>query len=234
MKSVIKDNDIKSVLNEFMSNRESQNTRYASFDICYNYFYSHKGKLIGDNLESSCTQLWAYLGSWGMLRGSSKLLKSHSCASLKEIIEFISNEPEQTWHIDVDNYLSNSAKSIKTICNISKNISQRLKDIDVSPTITLVSKIMLGVFGNVPAFDTYFTKTFCEIYADKKCSFGSINEKALTLIANFYIDHKATFDSFNIKVKNFDGSDSSMTYAKAKLIDMFGFNYSLPQEKPKD
>jgi hypothetical protein len=55
----------------------NRNHRYASFDYCYNYFYSFysAGKInsIADenNIEMSCLQLGFYLASWGMLRASS-------------------------------------------------------------------------------------------------------------------------------------------------------------------
>lgn len=55
--------------------------RYASFDYCYNYFYSFfkEDRLselaTADNIQVSCFQIGFYLASWGMMRGSSFLLE---------------------------------------------------------------------------------------------------------------------------------------------------------------
>ena len=63
--------DIDQCIEEFLS-RHDVNLRYASFDFCYNYFFTFKGQLSAD-LEKSCFVLWGYLASWGMLRGSSEV-----------------------------------------------------------------------------------------------------------------------------------------------------------------
>ena len=68
--------------------------RYASFDFCYSYFYQvhvlNESK--NEDKEKSCMVLWSYLASWGMLRGSSKLLQK-SPAYLLPLIN-------HSWHFD--------------------------------------------------------------------------------------------------------------------------------------
>jgi len=78
--------DAKKSINQFLEgngkNRgRKPNERYASFDFCYNYFYSfYKENRLselanGQNLQTSCLQIGFYLASWGMMRGSSFLLE---------------------------------------------------------------------------------------------------------------------------------------------------------------
>ena len=196
--------------------------RYASFDFCYSYFYQNKGKL-KDLLQESCSQLWSYLSSWGMLRGSSELLqKSYKC--LEPLIKHFDSQ-KTLWDIDVDKYNNDNINKIINEYNAIKDIlTEQLAP--TSPTKTLVTKIMLGVYGIVPAYDTYFTETFRE-YFTPKCSFRSFNKVSLQCIAEFYKEHKSEIDNIKINVINFNGNDTKMLYSKAKIIDMFGFEYGI-------
>ena len=73
---------------------------------------------------------------------------------------------------------------------------------------------MLGVFGNVPAFDNNFRKGFgCH-------SFG---KKNLTMIKKFDDEHKAQIDAKVIYTFDFNGTETKRQYTKAKIIDMIGF-----------
>ena len=83
------------------------------------------------------------------------------------------------------------------------------------PSDTLVTKIMLGVFANIPAYDQYFRKSL---------KLHSVNKKSLLKIKKFYEEDKETFDS--IKIRTFDfltAKETDIIYPKAKLIDMCGF-----------
>ncbi|MEK7664769.1 MAG: hypothetical protein AAB361_01360, partial [Patescibacteria group bacterium] len=62
------------------------------------------------------------------------------------------------------------------------------------PSDTLITKIMLGVFANVPAFDKYFRKSF---------KIHSFNKKSLLKIKNFYEKNKDVFNSFKIYTFDF-------------------------------
>jgi len=191
------------------------NERYASFDFCYNYFYSFykRNKLneLADekNLQMSCLQLGFYLPSWGMMRNSFLLEKS--IKNYKNLIVVISKMNPKLWEIDVDKY---DEENIELLLNCKKQIVEVLGK-ENKPSDTLVSKIMLGVFANIPAYDKYFRKSL---------KLHSLNKKSLLKIKKFYEENKETFDSF--KIHTFDFLTSQKTdiiYTKAKLIDMCGF-----------
>lgn len=212
---VYPENEIKRMVNLFHDG-VSEKHRYASFDFCYYYFQNNKNNL-ADNIEISCMYLWGYLASWGMLRGSGNLLQN-SPASLKGLITlFAKNKNSTLWDIDVDNY--NELGVIDEIINMYKSIKDELKGIN--PSVTLITKIMLGVFGCIPAFDTFFTYAMRECCDD--CGYRSVNEKSLKMIGGFYINYKNVFDNIHINVIGFDGKITDLVYKKAKLIDMFGF-----------
>lgn len=192
--------------------------RYASFDYCFNYFQGFKNKKeIADknNIQNSCLHLAFYLASWGMLRGSSFLLQK-SIKFYEPLIKYISEKEEDFWKIDVDNY--NKGNNIEKLVQCSKDIKKLLNNNENNKASdTLITKIMLGVFGNVPAFDNYF-KIGSKLGAFNKHSIGEIN--------NFYINYKEIISKEAEKIKTFeyeDGIKSKRLYTKAKVIDMVFF-----------
>lgn len=190
--------------------------RYASFDYCFNYFQSfrERGKIqeLSDpgKIQQSSLQLGFYLASWGMLRGSSFLLEK-SVSFYQPLIRSIATFDKRIWTIDADAY---DDENIAVLLACRNMIVESLGR-DNRPSDTLVTKIMLGVFGNVPAFDDFFRKGFAT---------HSFSKNSLRLISEFYKENKRLID--NAKIYTFDFVTARRTkrrYPKAKIIDMIGF-----------
>jgi hypothetical protein len=164
----------------------------------------------------SCLQIGFYLASWGMMRGSSFLLEK-SVLHYSKLILAISKMDPILWEIDVDEY---DKQNIEKLLKCRNTIINALKTEEKIPTDTLVTKIMLGVFANTPAFDSYFNKSF-KVY--------KFNEKSLIKIKDFYIENKDVINSFKILTYKFlpfkeaNAKETDVRYTKAKLIDMYGF-----------
>ena len=170
-----------------------------------------------------------------MLRGSSVLFKENSPASLRNVVECIAKTPKEVWDIDVEQY--GNEKCRKQIIELYNSISRALTEgssrVDCkgnqippfeNPSRTLVTKIMMGVFGIVPAFDTFFSDVFDSLYPGKGFRSGKFSPDCLDAIYDFYLQNKQQLDSIKIAVIDFDGKPiEGMYYKKAKLIDMYGF-----------
>ncbi len=212
---------IKKALDQFLEGQgknkgRKPDERYSSFDYCYNYFYSFykEGKLSElvneKNLQTSCLQIGFYLASWGMMRGSSFLLEK-SVRNYKNLIVAISKMNPELWKIDVENY---NEENILLLLNCKQQIIFALGK-ENKPSDTLITKIMLGVFANIPAFDQYFRKSF---------KVHSFNKKSLVKIKKFYDENKDDFNLFKIPTFDFlTAKETNIIYTKAKLIDMCGF-----------
>jgi hypothetical protein len=214
--------NIESIVNNFKSDSKP-NDRYTSFDYCYNYFLETKD--LTKDIEKSCLVLGFYLASWGMLRGSSFLLQK-SAKHYQSTIEYISTLEKSVWKIDADNYTEDN---IEIILNIYENVKKRLIKTGNSD-LTLVTKILLGVFGFIPAFDQYFCNTFREIFADKNCGFRAVNLKSLNCIKDFYEQNKIEIDKLSKETFTTDFKSETKTlnnYTTAKIIDMYGFTVGL-------
>jgi hypothetical protein len=195
--------------------------RYASFDYCYNHFHPSNPKRKSDS-EKSCFVLWGYLSSWGMLRGSSFLLKERCVKSFEPIVQFIYGCDKNDWSIDVDKY---NDENVRRILDITQTLKKQLQGIfkdEKSTTVTLITKIMLGVFGFVPAFDSRFKKTFS--------GFTSVSEKSLLRLRDIYQENQDVLDLTQGKYQTlvFNKGEQSHPYTKAKIIDMYGFERNEP------
>ena len=190
--------------------------RYASFDYCFNYFRafheenSYKDLASPQYLQTSCFQLGFYLASWGMLRGSSFLLRK-SAKVYEPVIKAISQADSILWELDVNAYTSSN---IEMILDFKKTIARNLEHGN-GATDTLVTKIMLGVFGNVPAFDSYFRRGL---------GVNTFNKQSLTKLFRFYQNNAEIIDKHRLPTLDFvTGKPTPRHYTRAKVIDMIFF-----------
>lgn len=155
--------------------------RYSSFDYCFNYFRSFYNsnnliKLATDkHIQNSCLQLGFYLASWGMYRGSSFILEK-SVKFFEPLIKKISKMEKINWEIDVGGY---TEENIDNLIRCFNEIKSSLKGERFNVSQILITKIMLGVFGCVPAFDTFFCKGI---------KVSSFNAKSLKKVQAIYYD----------------------------------------------
>lgn len=195
---------------------KNPNERYASFDYCYNHFqYFRENGCVEkiankENMQMSCLHLAFYLASWGMLRGSSFLLEK-SIKYYEPLIIDISKIDKRIWEIDVDDYTEDNIELLlKCRDMICKSLGNGSKLTD-----TLTTKIMLGIFSNVPAYDDFFRRGF---------NVHSFGKKSLRKIAMFYNENKEIIDKYKIHTFDFStGKETQRKYTKAKIIDMICF-----------
>lgn len=191
--------------------------RYASFDYCFNYFQVFRdSKYISEiaskkYIQQSCLQLGFYLASWGMLRGSAALL-TKSMKIYEPIMDFIAQSDITLWEIDAGSYTN---ENIEILLKYEKQLEAVLEIDNKPPSSILTTKIMLGVFGNVPAFDTYFKKGL---------GVSTFGKKSLLKIEKFYNDNCELIDKHRVFTLDFDtGMNSQRNYTRAKVIDMVFF-----------
>jgi hypothetical protein len=165
------------------------------------------------------------LASWGMFVHRAFFFKRKVCGTFKNVIGVIASKQQAPlWRIDCDEYgedakvnLQNAYDAIR--CAVVPSREAHL---------TLVTKIMLGVFGCVPAFDSRFTDTM-RTYGRThgwRCWFRSFNSDSLNGIAAFYREHHKVVDRWSKKTQTFDfyrGERTQFNYTKAKIVDIIAF-----------
>ena len=143
-----------------------------------------------------------------MLRGSTDLLQ-RSVRYLGPLIEAIAGSPSELWQIDADDYGDEIWATLEQFdtqlrCALSEKASH-----------TLVTKILLGVFGCVPAFDANFMRG---------AGVWSFNRSSLQRVGSFYHEHAETIERYRVPTLDFaTGASTERRYTRAKVIDMVFF-----------
>lgn len=192
----------------------SNSARHRSFDHCFNHFRAFAtGQRTGaltsaPHLETACVHLGFYLASWGMYRGSSRLLK-HSADVLKPVVSVIAEAPEQIWTVDAGGY---DEDAIDVLLATAKEVRAAFPG---RASDTLVTKTMLGTFGCVPAFDSYFRRGF---------GVHTFNHSALRRIDAFVSRHSDAIKNARSHTISFStGELTPNQYTAAKIVDMIFF-----------
>lgn len=201
------------ITNYFDGHDNDPNARFLSFDICREYFLSHRGAASKpENINESVMTLWGYLTSWGMLRGSKCALHNKNPYYLKDAIHVI-DQYEKLFEIDLPDY--HNAKGL--IENCYKDLERSLTTESTKTLQLLVTKIMFGVFSCIPATDinvrTYFKGK------------GSLNgiQNATKTFDSFYETHKEQLKPRMIATSDWNGEPYERLFNSARLLDMYAY-----------
>jgi hypothetical protein len=136
-------------------------------------------------------------------------LLQRSVRAVAPLIEVIAQSPREIWEMDADGYGDGHCQVVfDTAHQIAAALPNGASD-------TLVTKVMLGTFGCVPAFDRYFKKGL------RVSTFGP---KALRKIGEFYKANADVIDRNRVPTLDFaSGETTKRNYTRAKVIDMIFF-----------
>ena len=134
------------IIKKFVKLNSKKHERYNSWNHCYSAFKNETNEKI------LSLHLGFYLASWGMYRGSSKLLQKDYLVHL-EATRII----KKYWYLRCEQNNEVEIKHLDSILQLIKELSSYYKEENnVTATDTLISKIILGTLGCLPAFDRYF------------------------------------------------------------------------------
>jgi len=205
------------VLDFFNKINQDEHDRYKSWEHCYDFFTSNRKSDTKVSLFS--LHLFTYLASWGMLRGSAFLLQKDYLFHNEVVEELLKEKYDCLVGINPAN-LDN--KKISLIFELSNKIREiyydktyYLKGIPNSntyPSDTLLTKILMGTLGCVPAYDRYFIDGMKQ----SNISNRKFSPKSIKTLQKFYTDNKVEFDSNQEHINKL----SVIKYPVMKLIDM--------------
>ncbi len=215
--------DIKEIINQglkfYNKLREDENGRYRSWEYCYKIFNdAHiSDKVDNDFIDYLCLHLSFYLASWGMYRGSSFLLQRDYKVHKPVIEELLKEEYDSLWGIAINEYkiIENQQKLEKLVKNIKKIYNEiRLSVKETIPknelSDTLVTKVLMGTLGCVPAYDRYFVSGI----RNKKAASGNFNIKSILELVDFYNQYYDDFESARSQMVV-----CGMEYPQMKILD---------------
>ena len=137
---------IKCFFDAYGINVRDTNGRYFSWKYCFKAFED-----INANEDFLALHLGFYLASWGMYRGSSILLQKDYTIH-KKAVEIVNQ-----YHANLYRVAAPPSKEISAIYGELYGKLESVYTIDGrTPSDTLITKIMLGTLGCIPAFDRFF------------------------------------------------------------------------------
>ena len=197
--------------------------RYKSWDNCFQAFS------VSSQTDIQVLELAFYLASWGMYRGSSGLLQKNHLIH-KGAVDIIFSKQNQILKC---NELRDVKKdNINAILSVKSELAEYYSSINftkgtdrpkpISPTDTLLSKIMLGTLGCTPAYDRYFIDGLKEM----KLIHSSFNEASLYELFSFIELNKNEIEQAQkfIKVK------INRHYPLMKILDMYFWQIGYDKE----
>jgi hypothetical protein len=176
-------------------------------------------------LEKSCAVLAFYLASWGMYRGSTFLLNHTNSTHFIPVIGYIEEFGDSLRAIDVDCYHDANLEKIE-------EAYARLKAAvlpEGNTAVTLVTKILAGVFGCVPAYDTYFRIGVRNVTGDhSREAFWSFSRRSLELLSEVYLANASELNALAAESVTWRFEDSTsptgLPLKRAKILDMYFFD----------
>ena len=220
-------------------NERGTNGRYRSWEYCYKVFHDARLKRRkGETLDYDYLSLHLafYLASWGMYRGSSFLLqqdyKIHEEAVEKILLEkydllqgIVCEELRKKcvhkllWHLrDELRQIYGSIRS--DVVRQCAKCEPKTNTSDI-----LVSKILMGTLGCVPAYDNYFVKAVRKY----DVSSGIFGKRSMNGLIMFYATNRLQFETVR---KNMRIPDTKLIYPQMKFLDM-GF-WQIGEEEEMD
>jgi len=206
---------------EFYQNKQNINNRE---DQDLNNIYKIKEKITEEQLDLACLHLAFYLASWGMYRGSSFLLQYDYTKHKDAILTLLQKKYQPLWitnKTSENKFFENKKSNIELLFgNKDKNkvglieelsgcYNKKDKDNENNePTHTLITKILMGTMGCIPAFDRY-------LISGLKIEYNNAR-KCATLDKNNYEKFFALCEDVN-NIYTYYGKP----YPKMKLLDMY-------------
>lgn len=208
--------------------KKDENGRYRSWEHCYSNFINARDNKNAE-LDYLSLQLAFYLASWGMYHGSSFLLQKDYKIHIPVVKELLKEEYDPLAGIDCVELKREKNQRLLEKINAFldeyySNIRDEVKNIKVRNQLssTLITKILMGTLGCVPAYDRYFISGIKK----QKVASGNYNMKSIVQLVDFY--EKNIVELENIRK---DMKVNGMAYPQMKILDMAFWQIGLDSDK---
>lgn len=208
--------EISATVGAYYKNASYEHHRYRSWEHCYGYFRRVRAREITLDRDRAAIELGFYLASWGMYRGSGFLLQ-FAYTVHRPVIDLIF-EPrfDELWNTDFGLNLADG-QLIPIVRDLIKGISTAYLPFASAndsepPTDTLITKVILGTLGTLPACDRYFIDGF----KTEGNQYSRVNDKFIGRLLDFCLRRGDELHQERAKIM----AKSGISYPIMKLVDM--------------
>ena len=208
---------INSVTNFHNELRSVSTGRYHSWEHCDKAFHEARDSN-NANTDYLSLQLAFYLASWGMYRGSSFLLQQDYKVHIPVVKEILNPKYDKLFGIKCSDLKQKSAQTCLTslaayMVSYYDRIRKSVTGVDVKCKLsnTLITKILMGSLGCVPAYDRYFIDGVKFL----KATTGTYSINSLMRLVDFYEKNEDQLEDARSSFCEFD-----LPYPQMKILDM--------------
>ena len=208
---------IKSSTEYYNDLKADENGRYRSWEHCYSHFIKARESKEVD-YDYLSLQLAFYLASWGMYRGSSFLLQKDYKVHIPVVKELLNDKYDVLAGMDCIGFKDDSNQKLLQDINsfleqYYDKIRHKVKEQELKNQLsfTLITKILMGTLGCVPAYDRYFIAGI----KNQKVATGNYNIRSIMQLVNFYEKNADRLEPVREKMEV-----EGMPYPQMKMIDM--------------
>ncbi len=197
--------------------RRDENGRSRSWEHCYRVFRDARIDSSPD-CDYLSLHLAFYLASWGMYRGSCFLLQKDYKVLVPVVEEVLKPEYDCLFGLACTDVRNNDVwAQLKKLSDyisyyfhrIREEVRGRAVASSVSPV--LITKILLGTLGCVPAYDTFFGIGAEYLGLEEK----SYNKNSLLELADIYEEHNDRLEEERRGMRT-----ENLIYPQMKMLDM--------------
>ncbi len=197
--------------------KSDEHGRYRSWEHCYKQFYYARHDPNAD-VDYLSLHLAFYLASWGMYRGSSFLLQKDYRIHIPIVEEILSEKYDPLFGIECVMYRYESIQKLLKDLVLSMNehynkarMTVLESEVTSDTSETLITKILMGTLGCVPAYDRYFKLGV----RNHHVTTGTFNINSILIIADFYEKNRIVLEQTRKEMKVED-----LPYPQMKMLDM--------------
>lgn len=193
------------------------NGRFRSWEHCYKCFFDARNQESND-YDYLSLQLAFYLASWGMYRGSSFLLQKDYKVHIPVVQEILKKQYDCLMGIECSELRKPQVQEqLHSLCSFMNSyynkvrISVKAEDVKNDLSQTLITKILMGSLGCVPAYDRYFIAGV----KDQHITTGFFNIRSLLKLVDFYENNREKLEQLRSEFE-FHG----LLYPQMKILDL--------------
>lgn len=214
---------IESFLNRL---KKDKHHRFRSWEHCYEFYRKllDRDSYTDEDIDHACLHLGFYLASWGMYRGSTFLLQKDYRVHEGVVRELLEVEYRKLRNIPIPNLIMQENQDL--LFKLVKEIMSKYKEAGVERAAsgTLVTKILMGTLGCLPAFDIFFVSGISsETEMNRKISslfqtdFSRVEGEKFKEIVKFLQNKASEFNEAQSTLQE----NRTIKYPVMKIIDMY-------------
>jgi hypothetical protein len=208
---------IQDAIREYYPDSLGRHHRYRSWEHCYRYFRKATRDSDSFDHDHAALHLGFYLASWGMYRGSSFLLQHDYTIHSAVVERLVAPQFSTLWEDDLRNVgtdpelVAAILKAVDTIREAYQTFARSAESDGASDT--LVTKVVLGTFGCLPACDRFFI----DGWKSAGNQYSYLNAKFVNRLISFSRTHISDLRGEQARIEQIGG----LRYPIMKLVDMY-------------